>query len=236
MKNLLFVNIFSKGFDGKRFSHILSPSSFLIFCRMPFFLLFRAAFLDFSRKNSWVFVVLALLVGLVALIGRGNTVVILTVFILQCIADVFVMVMSHELAVGDTRTALMCQLATVGIFFGLTVYGVVVDHAWQYAFMQVFFTTSAAKAAMKVYHRDLPWVRGDTMTAGWIVLTVVVMSLGILTDVSAYAQYIGGSIFATALSTKHRMGYYLSTLVGISLMVLGGLGELWMGWTAGNVT
>ena len=113
---------------------------------LPSLRILTTVFRDFSRENWWVYIVFIVSFVIIAWTGRGNSPLIMGLFLLQFAGDLAVMVMMQENALGNYQTAFVYQTIETLFFVTVVLIGWYVDSTWQYVAMQVFFTLANVKS------------------------------------------------------------------------------------------
>jgi len=116
----------------------------------------------FSRENWWVYMMLVLIVWVVYYTGKWNILEILLLFLLNFVANIFVMIAIWN---KNTRIGSIYHITGTSLFIILSLYWVFFQGFYQYIIFQIAFAFAAIKAfSFYNYKNDIKIFNEKTMT------------------------------------------------------------------------
>ncbi len=137
-------------------------------------IMFLNEFKKFSRENWWIFVLLSIALVTVYITWKWNLVEILILFLLNLIANLFIMVMQSNYTAKNNKIWAIYHLSSTFIFLSIWIYWLIYLGQSQYIIWQVTYSLAAIKAFLYYnFNKDLSFLSEKTFIPLNIILFIV---------------------------------------------------------------
>ncbi len=139
-----------------------------------FIKLFFTKLKDFSKQNWWIYLLLAICLGIVYITGKWSILEIVIIFLANFLWNLFIMIMQDYYTSWNNKLWAINQVVSVSIFTALSLYWYIFKDQSQYLLWQFMYIAAALNTLLIfVYKKDLKILNEYSFLAVNIILFFV---------------------------------------------------------------
>ena len=197
----------------------------------------------FSKKNWYIYIILAILLIITSYTDSDNFWVVVLVTVIHFIADIFMMMMFSAYAQKEYKKGTLFQITSTSLFLALKIYTGFIDGQWVYLIADPVFILAAIKSyQFDVKEKLVKWINIRTMSILSLILLLLMFwiehqsEITIISEIKNSILTIGLFLLAISFSIvqNEKLKFRISTVAFI-FIVLGAFGKMLYSFTNGDV-
>lgn len=196
---------------------------------------FLKEYISFSRQNWWVYILLFFALFFVMLTGKGSSIEVFILFVLNLFGNICIMMMQNSYSEKSFSTGSLFLLFANVIFTGISLYGFFVNGEKQYLLYQISFNLSGIKTFLYYnYSYDIKFLNAYTLGIFNVLLFVFILFFLNLPFYGNF-QSLGFAAVTLGLVVIDDIWRYFLNVFGIIFIVLWSFLGLYWNYISGNI-